>query len=238
MNVLSKLATFVGLLILSAQVQAIEFSFLSTPVTPKTFGNAYSSTVDGLTLTATAWSTTGRRGQLQAARLGIYPGFGMGVCNRNEGRNCSSSNGQHTLNNRGADDLILFTFSSAVQLDALTYKQYGGDSDFSMWAGTGDIALNGLKPRQLGASTLFNNRNRANTIRSLDLGDAFDESYDWLIVAARIGQDNDFMKLRGLSVTPAGGLIGPVTPVPEADTWALMLAGLGLVGWAVRRKAA
>ncbi len=27
-----------------------------------------------------------------------------------------------------------------------------------------------------------------------------------------------------------------VTPVPEADTWALMLAGLGLVGWAAMRR--
>lgn len=237
MNVSSKWATFVGLLILSAQVQAVEFSFLSSPAITKTFGNTYSSTIDGLTLTATAWSTTGRHGQLQTAQLGVYSGYGMGVCNRDEGRNCSSRYGQHTLDNRGADDLILFTFSSAVQLDALSYKQYGGDSDFSMWAGTGDLALNGSKPHQLGAATLFNNNARAHSIRSLALGDAFDGSYDWLIVSARIGQDNDFMKLRGLTVTPIG-IIGPVTPVPEADTWTLMLAGLGLVGWAVRRRAA
>jgi hypothetical protein len=27
-----------------------------------------------------------------------------------------------------------------------------------------------------------------------------------------------------------------VTPVPEADTYAMMLAGLGLVGWMARRS--
>jgi MYXO-CTERM domain-containing protein len=27
-----------------------------------------------------------------------------------------------------------------------------------------------------------------------------------------------------------------VTPVPEADTWAMLLAGLGLVGFAARRR--
>lgn len=235
MNVLSKLATFLSLLILSAQVQAVEFSFLSNRMATSSFGNSYSDTVDGLTLTATAWATTGKRGQLQTAALGMYPGYGIGVCNRSEGRNCSSRQNQHSLDNRGADDMILFTFSSSVQLDALNYKQYGGDSDFSMWAGTGEITLNGLKPSQLDAATLFNNQNPANTIRSLDLDNAFDGHYDWLIVSARIGQNNDYMKLRGLSVSPVS-LIGSVTPVPEADTWALMLAGLGLVGWAVRRR--
>jgi hypothetical protein len=38
----------------------------------------------------------------------------------------------------------------------------------------------------------------------------------------------------------AGLTIGTlaVTPVPEADTYAMMLAGLGLVGWMARRRAA
>jgi hypothetical protein len=29
---------------------------------------------------------------------------------------------------------------------------------------------------------------------------------------------------------------GSLAPVPEPETWALMLAGLGLVGWAARRR--
>lgn len=54
------------------------------------------------------------------------------------------------------------------------------------------------------------------------------------------------------SDTPAGGFFSAVTfdaqtvsygtasvmAVPEADTWAMLLAGLGLVGWAARRRAA
>lgn len=241
MNALSKLATFLSLLALSAQVQAIEFSFLSNPATPQAFGNTYSSTIDGLTLTATAWSTTGKRGKLQTAELEIYPGFGMGACNRREGVNCSTKNRQHSLDNKSADDLILFTFSSSVQLDALIYQQLGKDSDFSLWAGTGDISLNGMKTRALGAATLFNNNNRASTFRSLDLDTALSGNYDWLIVAARIGQENDNAMLRSLMVNPVGQLINPITPVvqavPEAETWAMLLVGLGLVGFAVRRKA-
>lgn len=33
------------------------------------------------------------------------------------------------------------------------------------------------------------------------------------------------------------GRYGPVTPVPEPSQWAMMLAGLALVGWIVRRNA-
>jgi hypothetical protein len=32
----------------------------------------------------------------------------------------------------------------------------------------------------------------------------------------------------------AGG--GSITAVPEADTWAMLLAGLGLIGYATRRR--
>ena len=31
--------------------------------------------------------------------------------------------------------------------------------------------------------------------------------------------------------------LGPITAVPEADTWAMLLAGLGLLGWQARRRA-
>ena len=32
------------------------------------------------------------------------------------------------------------------------------------------------------------------------------------------------------------GRYGPVTPVPEPSQWAMMLAGLALVGWIVKRN--
>lgn len=56
---------------------------------------------------------------------------------------------------------------------------------------------------------------------------AWDESFD-------VGLDNirfDVLRLRG-------GVLGgdPLAPVPEPATWAMMLAGFGLVGAAVRRR--
>lgn len=37
--------------------------------------------------------------------------------------------------------------------------------------------------------------------------------------------------------THADGALLPAAPVPEADTWAMLLAGFGLVGWQARRRA-
>jgi hypothetical protein len=241
MNALSTLTAVLSLALLSTQVhaanqtspapaQGTEFSFRSSPVTPEAYGNSYSATLDGLTLTATAWSTTGKKGALETAELEIYSGYGMGVCSRSEGVNCLSKGNNHALDNKGADDLILFTFSSAVELDTLKLLQFGGDSDLSLWAGSGAINLNGLTTGGLGTATLINNNIKKDGDRTIDLGSVLGGSYDWLAVAARIGQNNDFAKLQSLTVNHVA------QPVPDAATWMTMLAGLGLVGFRVSRR--
>jgi hypothetical protein len=213
----------------ATQDAGTEFSFTSGNPAPEIFGNSYSQTVNGLTTTATAWSTTGRGNRYESAELEIYNGFGMGVCNRNEGVNCSSFGNMHTLDNKSGVDLILFRFSQAVQLNSLNLLQFGGDSDLSLWAGTGSLNLAGLKSNSLGAETLALNSSAVNNIKAVDLS-AFVGTYDWLAVSARLSNQNDFAKLTGLNVQAA------TVPVPEADTWAMLLAGLGLVGFAVRRR--
>ncbi len=128
-----KLITSLAFALLSTQIHAAQFSFLNSPVNPDAFGNSYSATVNAITLTVTAWSTTGIGGKFQIAELEIYSGYGMGVCNRDEGVNCSNRGNNHALDNHGADDLILFRFSSAVKLDTLKLLQFGGDSDLNLW---------------------------------------------------------------------------------------------------------
>lgn len=207
---------------------ATEFSFVSgNPA--DAFGNSYSQTLDGLTTTATAWSTTGKSNRYETAELEIFSGFGIGVCNQDEGLNCSAANTMHALDNKGSTDLILFSFSSAVKLGNLSLQQFGGDSDLSLWAGSGSLALAGQKSNDLGRALTASNASRIDTIKTVDLS-AFTGAYDWLAVSARLTQANDFAKLRTLTVQAA------VTPVPEADTWTMLLAGLGLVGFAVHRR--
>lgn len=60
--------------------------------------------------------------------------------------------------------------------------------------------------------------------------------------APRVGSAEDFGRSRigqsGMGrATPRSGGAATVTPVPEPGQWAMMLAGLALVGWIVRRNA-
>ena len=215
--------------LLSTQAAATEFFFLSGNPTPETFGNSYSQTLDGLTTTATAWSTTGKKNSYETAELEIFSGYGMGVCNRGEGVNCSNSGNMHALDNKNSVDLILFRFSSSVQLTNLNLLQFNGDSDLSLWAGTGSLNLAVLKPASLGSETLAFSNSTVNNFKTVDLS-KFVGTYDWLAVSARLSDKDDFAKLTSLKVQAA------TTPVPEADTWAMLLAGLGLVGFAVHRR--
>lgn len=219
-----------GAALFSAQAAAVEFSYVTGNPAPEAFGNSYAQTQNGLTATATAWSTTGSGGRYQSAELEIYSGYGMGVCNRSEGINCSNANNMHALDNAGgATDLILFRFSTPVQFSHLTLQEFGRDSDLSLWAGTGPLQLDNLKPNNLGHATLGTITSQVKDIKTVDLT-GLAGTYDWLAVSARLAQSNDFAKLRTLYVEAV------TSPVPEADTSALFLAGLGLTGLAARRR--
>jgi len=241
MTAFNRFATVLGFALISVQAQAVDFSFTSGTVSAAALGNSYTASAGGVTLAASAWSSTGRAGQFQTAALTLTPGAGMGACNRIEGVDCSASNfdgalGNNTDRNNSnttASDLILFSFSSAVNLRSLTLRQYGGDSDLSLWAGTGTFSPAGLKARLLeGTATSYNNTSNVNTIKSVSLA-AYTGSYDWLAIAASVTNPDrfaDLARLQSLTINPVA------QPVPEAATWMTMLAGLGLVGFRVSRR--
>jgi len=226
MNAFNRFAAILGFALVTAQAQAVDFSFTPAPGTlTQGSGNTYTYTdaVSGLTLTATAWLNANRAEKFQAATLSIA-NDGMGIC---AGFNCATS----TLDNaNGGSGMILFSFSSAVNLQSLNLQQFGSDSDLSLWAGTGStFSPANKKPTKLGTATLIENTNSVAGLRSVNLA-AFTGAYDWIAVAARVGQFDDFAKLKSLTVSPVA------QPVPDPATWMTMLAGLGLVGFAVNRR--
>lgn len=226
MNPFNRLVAFLGFALVTAHAQAVDFSFTPAPGTlTQGNGNAYTYTdaVSGLTLTATAWSNANQAEKFQAATL-TMANDGMGVC---AGLNCATD----TLDNAsGGSNMILFSFSSTVNLSSLSLQQFGSDSDLSVWAGTGNtFSPANKKPTKLGTATLIENTDSVAGLRSINLA-AFAGSYDWIAVAARIGQTDDFAKLKSLTVSPVA------QPVPDPATWMTMLAGLGLVGFAVNRR--
>lgn len=232
MTPFNRFAALLGIALISAPAHAIDFSFASGAGLTQSFGNAYTATVDDLTVTASAWSNTQRVkkfDQFEQAALTLTPGSGLGVCSSKEKVNCTAKNFADALGNKQADELILFSFSSTVTLASLSMIQSGGDSDLSLWAGTGAFSPAGLTASGIGPATLYDNTSAVDTVKIVSLA-SFTGNYDWIAVAARISQNDDFAKLQSLTVNRVA------QPVPETATWITMLAGLGLVGFRVSRR--
>lgn len=224
----NRIFAVLGFALVSAQAQAVDFSFApAAGALTQGNGNTYTHTdaASGLTLSATAWSNANRAEKFQAATLSINPAFGMGICS---GSGCGFDS---NLDNASAgSDMILFSFSRAVTLQSLNVQQIGSDSDLSLWAGTGSSfsPLN-MKPTKLGTASLFENTSSVAGVRNVDLT-AYTGTYDWIAVAARIGQIDDLATLKSLTVASVA------QPVPETASWMTLLAGLGLVGFRASRR--
>ncbi len=104
------------------------------------YGNTRSFISDGVTVTASAWGYTygSSDSALESAALGRWS-TGLGACNRSE--SCGDPN--HQVDNVGADDFVLFTFSEAVDITSIRIDPYGThDRDVSYWIGSVSTPLN------------------------------------------------------------------------------------------------
>lgn len=235
MTAFNRIIAVLGLVLASTQAQAvpISFSFVSGLGTlTQGSGNSYTYTdpTSGVALTATGWWTqfkANRSLNFTAATLTSDPSYGLGVCAGTS--NCATT----TLDNAGGgSDMILFSFSAPVTLQALNLQQFNSDSDLSVWAGTGALKASSTNPSKLDSLAVALSINNTDTLpgsRSINLT-SFSGTYNWIAVAAGIGQINDFAKLTSLTVAT------PTIPVSETATWVTMLAGVGLVGFRVRRR--
>lgn len=224
MRNINRSIALLGLALISAQAQAVQFDFMPNIGTLTTgYGNTYTAQVAGLTVTASAWSSMPGN-VFKAAELNLTAN-GMGAYGQDEIRNSSNTDslGNRTVKSGDTSDLILFSFSAPVSLQSLSLWQTGRDSDLSLRAGSGAGLANPT------ALSQFDNTFADMGVRTVALS-TFSGTYDWLAVAARIGQKNDLVKLQSLMATPVA------QPVPDAASWMTMLAGLGLVGFAVKRR--
>ncbi len=126
----------------------IVFNFTTSTPSIGSIGNSLSFTVDGVTVTATAWGNTfttppNTDNRLAAAALGQY-GSGLGVCDSTELPGCGNS---PYNDNVGVNNWILFTFSE--QVDPLAISLYvGANPDWDVAYRVGNVpssySLNGL----------------------------------------------------------------------------------------------
>jgi len=204
------------------------------------FGNIRTYTNDGVTVTVTAWGLTGNSDTtFQTANLGQYTGtnLGLGVCNQNEGKNCSSPN--HQVDNAHGNDFVLFQFSSLITSPiTITITPYGTyDRDVTYYTGnaasglnlTGD-ALSGLSA--LGLTDVQNSDSIvSSSTRTVTLN--VSGGVNTILFGARVNGDSyaDYFKINGLSAN--------VSPTPEPATSAAVgatLIGLAALARRVNRR--
>lgn len=122
------------------------------------------------------------------------------------------------LSNNGSDDNITsgeqltISFDQVVHLTSIGLRSEG--HNFTNWSSGATFLLNGvstLLPQNVGAIAL----NQTGKVFSFAYG----------------GAHSDQFYLSSMSVSSAS-----VAAVPEPETYALMLAGLGLTGWIARRR--
>jgi hypothetical protein len=218
-------------------------------------GNTRAFTVGGVTATASAWSNTGgvsngtttpSQGTLETAYLGLYSG-GLGVKNRDGGTtNGNTGDGnewvapEHSVDNQSRYDSVLFTFSTAIDLNKVEIGWWETDSDITILAYTGagvptldgktyaDLTSNGWS--FVGHYTDLQNNSPVN-VNPTNITSSY-----WLI-GAYIPQwgvtsyttGNDYVKLLALYGDKT-------TRVPEPH--ALLLLGMAAFGlWATRKGA-
>nr|WP_236143256.1 SdrD B-like domain-containing protein [Nostoc sp. CMAA1605] len=127
-------------------------------------GNTRAWTLNGITVTARAFSRVdGTNGAWNAAYLGSYGG-GLGVTDSSEG---NGGNNTHVVDNVGGrDNYVLFQFSEAVVLDRAYLQYVLNDSDISVWIGNfssppttlNDSILNSFGFREVNETTSTSDR--------------------------------------------------------------------------------
>lgn len=202
----------------------------------------------------TAWSTAGTLNSSEVIK-GKFQAYsnGLGVTSTKE----SGSSPNHTIDNSGNRDFLIFQFDQPVELDSAKFTTYNigssltdGDAIFAygntatnwkndLLAGTSTYSqLSSVFGNSFEASNVPAEENQTSLVRQLNDGKNIANS--WLIGAAFVNPDNENCKKSTGKVCFDGFKLSNVSvvagAVPEPSSWLMMIMGFGFVGYNVRRR--
>ena len=193
--------TFVNAQI-AEECKAGQFTFNGHDSLTGSAGNIKTFSTDGIKVKVSAWSRDKTTGTYDPAYLGAYS-VGLGVTDLvSDG--CGSNN-QHTLDNGGAENFLLLEFDRPVTPDQIYLGYVVTDSDLTVWFGNAPDGANPYTNHQTLSeaflSGLTTETNLGNSsVRWADVNDG-NQFGNVLVVAAKVGDSNDHVKLTKLIVT-------------------------------------
>ncbi len=189
------------------------FAFSGSTATGGTAGNIRSYTVNGVSVKASAFSRT-TSGTWNTAYLGAYSG-GLGVTDGSEG---DGSGNQHTVDNVGRRNYVLFEFSQPVMVNRAYLGYVVGDSDLTAYYGMASNPYSShitLSDAVLAAALKEDNDTTATGARWADLNQG-EVMANVLVIAASVSDDtpDDYFKIQKLEIcaTAAASCPSPWTP--------------------------
>ncbi|MCQ9379850.1 exosortase-dependent surface protein XDP1 [Methyloversatilis sp. XJ19-49] len=197
----------------------------------------------GNSVTMNAFANTATNAKIEAAYLNYQGSSGLGVTSRDSGSNDEVTstgylnNPQHSFDNQGATESILFSFSSDFTLEQLDFGWTTNDSDVQVYAYTSATAFSTGTILTKDYSTLTGWTKVGDFASPSDPRLTTNSTYSryWLVTPGPASDKLDYIKLAGVT-----GSYKPTTPPPAVpEPMSLALVGTALAGMiAVRRRKA
>ncbi|MFD2255956.1 PEP-CTERM sorting domain-containing protein [Luteolibacter algae] len=195
-------------------------------------GGTKSFTVNGVKVTASAWSYTkgSNNNALEASKLGQWSP-GLGVINNEE----NGSSPWHQVDNEGQNDFILFTFDTLVDVESVKIQASPGpyDQDVSYWVGnTNSSNLNGVTYSGLSALGFLGeqqeNGNSTSNAKNVSINSP-SSGVNAILFGPKTGLVSDSRYIDAFKINSITASV-----VPEPST--ALLSVLGVLGICARRR--